>query len=543
MKIIVIEADGLRAEFLGPYGNDWVETPSLNRIAASGFVFDHCLIGSPHRGAQTAALWTGLHPTQMALAQWGSRQTLAGGRHVSSEIEETSGTGTSREGSTRRSIVSSLRERGWKTVLVSPERSVLAHPLAESFEEHRLIGGGSEDVGDAERISFRVVRGEPEMTPLGRPAEDWGETRTALVFSEVCEALSQMEGAALVWCHLSDLRHHWDAPLAMRMRHHEEGDPEPWPGTNVPRLCLQGEVDPDWLLPFVSAYAAQVEVLDLCLAGLWSTLEELAHREPWMLVITSGRGMPLGEHGWLGTWHTPLHAELLHVPLIMAFSDGAGQSERSQALVYPHDLAASILGVAGVDVSVGQSEATILPDKTRVAIGGEDLLPIIRGELDHVRDRLFVWDGHQTLAVRTRGWFAQVRLVGQEDVEEIADSSTATDNGEEEIAEDWMAQDLTTVSARADLANLVKMRTQEGEDSLSDWEIEELRRRVRLFVKPDDRWEVNEVADRCPQIAGEFLKMTAEFLYSFQSLADASEQDARLVLSVLPDALVKGPEA
>jgi len=111
------------------------------------------------------------------------------------------------------------------------------------------------------------------------------------------------------------------------------------------------------------------------------------------------------------------------------------------------------------------------------------------------------------------------------------------------VPDEATLQDLTVVSARADLANLVKMRTQEGEDSLSDWEIEELRRRVRLFVKPDDRWEVNEVADRCPQIAGEFLKMTAEFLYSFQSLADVSRQSSYLALSVLPDDLVKGPEA
>ena len=541
MKIIVIEADGLRAEFLGPYGNDWVETPSLNRIAADGFVFDHCLIGSPHRAVQTAALWTGLHPTQIALHRSAVGNSVSLGDRVSSQ--ETSGDGTLQEDPAQRSIVSLLRKQNWKTVLISPESSVLAHPLAQTFEEHRLVGKLPDDAGDEEHSSFRVVQGEPAVTPVGRPAEDWAETRTAVVFSEVCETLSQIEGTALVWCHLSDLRNYWDAPLAMRMRHHEEGDPEPWSGTNVPRLRFRGEVDPDWLLPFVSAYAAQVEVLDLCLAGLWSTLEELAHREPWMLVITSARGMPLGEHGWLGTWHAPLHAELLHVPFMVAFSDGLGQSERSQALVYPHDLAVTVLNWVGVDTPIGRTGNTVGPEKTWVAIGGEDLLPIIRGEVDQVRDRLFVWDGHRTLAVRTRGWFAQVRLVGQEDAEEIADSSGALGSGEEAVPDEATLQDLTVVSARADLANLVKMRTQEGEDSLSDWEIEELRRRVRLFVKPDDRWEVNEVADRCPQIAGEFLKMTAEFLYSFQSLADVSRQSSYLALSVLPDNLVRGPEA
>jgi arylsulfatase A-like enzyme len=40
MKIIVLEACGLHLGYLGCYGNDWVATPNLDRMAAEGVVFD-----------------------------------------------------------------------------------------------------------------------------------------------------------------------------------------------------------------------------------------------------------------------------------------------------------------------------------------------------------------------------------------------------------------------------------------------------------------------------------------------------------------------
>jgi arylsulfatase A-like enzyme len=40
MKILVIEACGLHLGYLGCYGNDWVATPNLDRLAAQGITFD-----------------------------------------------------------------------------------------------------------------------------------------------------------------------------------------------------------------------------------------------------------------------------------------------------------------------------------------------------------------------------------------------------------------------------------------------------------------------------------------------------------------------
>src|SRR6478672_1102760 len=40
MRLLVLEALGLHLGYLGCYGNDWVATPNLDRLAAEGVVFD-----------------------------------------------------------------------------------------------------------------------------------------------------------------------------------------------------------------------------------------------------------------------------------------------------------------------------------------------------------------------------------------------------------------------------------------------------------------------------------------------------------------------
>jgi len=46
-RILVINAPGLHLGFLGCYGNDWVATPNLDRLAAEGVVFDQHHVTRP----------------------------------------------------------------------------------------------------------------------------------------------------------------------------------------------------------------------------------------------------------------------------------------------------------------------------------------------------------------------------------------------------------------------------------------------------------------------------------------------------------------
>jgi len=41
MNIIVIMLDSLRRDHLGCYGNDWIETPNIDRLATESIVFEN----------------------------------------------------------------------------------------------------------------------------------------------------------------------------------------------------------------------------------------------------------------------------------------------------------------------------------------------------------------------------------------------------------------------------------------------------------------------------------------------------------------------
>src|SRR5688572_30216139 len=61
MNALCLVIDGLRSGFLGCYGNSWVRTPAIDRLAAASFVFDQALIDSPRLEDAYRAFWLGRH--------------------------------------------------------------------------------------------------------------------------------------------------------------------------------------------------------------------------------------------------------------------------------------------------------------------------------------------------------------------------------------------------------------------------------------------------------------------------------------------------
>ena len=58
-NVVVIVSDTLRRDHLGAYGNDWIRTPALDRLAPRSVVFDNHLIGSFPTMPARADLLTG----------------------------------------------------------------------------------------------------------------------------------------------------------------------------------------------------------------------------------------------------------------------------------------------------------------------------------------------------------------------------------------------------------------------------------------------------------------------------------------------------
>jgi hypothetical protein len=218
----------------------------------------------------------------------------------------------------------------------------------------------------------------------------------------------------------------------------------------VPRLVLPDDFDPDVLLGIVQSYAGQVSLLDVCVGALLESLADGPLAEQTLLAVFSARGFPLGEHGRVGACDEALHGELVHVPMMIRFPDKLGAAGRSQALATPADLRPTLL------------EWWSHPDAADASIG-KSLVPIVRGEVETVRDRLVLGTPLAETAIRTPAWYMRLLDAPQ------------------------------------------------------------------LYVKPDDRWEVNDVADRCAPVVEE-LQAAAD---DFRQCLRAGNSDAAPISEIL----------
>src|SRR5256885_274942 len=88
-------------------------------------------------------------------------------------------------------------------------------------------------------------------------------TRAGL-FGAACEWVAAPQRPNVIWLHWRGMSGPWDAPLEMRYHFADEDDPDPPTFVVPPEKTMGVEVDPDEVLGFVQAYAAQIQVADLC---------------------------------------------------------------------------------------------------------------------------------------------------------------------------------------------------------------------------------------------------------------------------------------
>lgn len=337
MNTLCLVVDRLHWGYLGPWGNTWIDTPSFNRLASQGFVLDQFHLDSPQLDRLYQSYWLGRHARRSPISD------VAAG------------------------LPGRLAAAGIETVLVTDEPLVVRDPLATPFSRTVELEGA-----DPRRLAVTI-----------------DQTHLAHCFAVLLDQL-EAGGPSLTWCHLQSLGAAWDGPAEFRGLYVEPGDPEPSTRAEVPSLRLDKDFDPDQLLAISQAYAGQVTLLDACLGGLMEALESSPTGRETLLVVLSSRGFPLGEHGSVGTINEQLYGELVHLPLVLRFPDALGEGGRSQALVQPADVCATLLDWHGLAVDP--------------ASDGKSLLPLVREEVSALADRLHLVGSGQR-ALRTPAWY------------------------------------------------------------------------------------------------------------------------------------------
>ena len=211
----------------------------------------------------------------------------------------------------------------------------------------------------------------------------------------------------------------------MREWYAAEDDPAPPTSQRPPHFYQSERIDPDELLGWAQAYAAEVALWDQCLGGLLEIIDRHPIFQNAVLLVMGCRGYPLGEHHSVGHGLAvdadgDLYRELLQLPCLVRLPGGQHAS-RVQRLLQPDDLLKALTTWCARETQQKDPESDFFSS---------------------VPPRSTILSTHQNgnWSVRTPAWFLR--------------------------------------------AQVGKKKTKE------------------LYFKPDDLWEVNDLAERCAEVVG-----------------------------------------
>lgn len=297
---ICLVVDGLRAAALGTYGNTTYPTPQLDALASRALVSDWLWADSPHLADFYRSAWQSVHALRPAFA------------------------------SERPSVLEQLQAAGVRQWVVTDDPWLTEQSGQLPFDEALLFENGAESAAD--RL---------EDTALGR------------FFAEAIEQLHQwredVAGAdSLMWLHSQGLFGPWDAPLELRADLLDDEDPPPAEFVQPPDALREVD-DPDVLLSYRVAYAAQIAVLDACVGAFVQAVEAEFAESETLIMLTSSRGFALGEHGSIGTDCEELFSERLHLPWLLYPCGNSTPLPRRAALDQPADIGATLTEWLGAE--------------------------------------------------------------------------------------------------------------------------------------------------------------------------------------------------
>ena len=148
--------------------------------------------------------------------------------------------------------------------------------------------------------------------------------------------------ADLLWVHLGSLGVSWDAPQVWRDGFFDEDDPPPGPAAEIPQFAVTEETDPDQVSAVRQIFAGELAHLDDWLGRLVATVSGRWQR--FGMLLLGLRGIPLGLHGQVGTAsdEPAPYTELTHVPAILVDPADRQASQRYGGLLMPVDLGATV---------------------------------------------------------------------------------------------------------------------------------------------------------------------------------------------------------
>jgi len=340
VNVIVIVSDTCRQDHLGCYGNEWMRTPSLDRLAAESAIFDNCHTGSfptlPHRAdcflGRYGFPFYGWSPLP---SDWPSlAEVLTGAGYVTQLIHDTPHL-CSRNHYYNRGFMGQHWNRGQESDC----------EFTRANDEVDLGCGLEMDRYNDLRQAMNSA-----LQRLDHPGElGHHSSRTALDVCRWLENNCEADGFFL-WVDMFDPHEPWTAPehftnMYLDKEHHGQK-------VRHPNYAFTDYLTEDELKWSHAAYCGELTLVDKWIGVMLDKIADLGLLDDTAIFFTADHGFYLGEHGRigkssLGSAPWPLYREIIAEPLLVRLPDGP-RGVHLDPLVQPVDLRPTILQLCGV---------------------------------------------------------------------------------------------------------------------------------------------------------------------------------------------------
>ena len=387
-NVIFILSDDQGAWAMGCAGNDELDTPNLDRIAATGIRFENFFCASPVCSPARASILTGQIPSQHGVQDFLRKGNSTHLPADGVEIEYMRG---------RRSYIETLAENGYACGLSGKwhlGRSALPQLGFDYWNVH--ASGGSS--------YYRAP-----MIEDGNFYQPDGYV-TDVITDHALEFLdAQLDSDAPF-----SLNVHYTAPHApwgrehhpadVFNRYHDECAFDSVPDEPIHRSQLDKEPGaatlgdtPENRRLALSGYFAAITEMDRNIGRLLDWLEQNGLRENTPVVLNADNGMNMGHHGiWgkgNGTYPPNMFDTAVKVPTLVSRPGHVPQDLVCDKLLSQYDFMPTLLGYLGLEADSDQP----LP--------GRDFSPVLRGESMAGDAPVFVLDEYgPTRMIRTQRW-------------------------------------------------------------------------------------------------------------------------------------------
>lgn len=319
--IVLVVIDTLRADHLGAYGYGRPTSPTLDRLAADGTLFEDATAVTSWTRPSIASLFTSRLPSEHGV--------VASLSELDSDVP---------------TLAELLSAAGYDTLGVSGNFPHLnaSSGLDRGFERFVSVAmPGNDPQGDT---LMRL-----ELSPGARPAPLRAPTAEELN-ARVLEALPEApeDRPLLLYVHYMDPHSGYLPPRELQERFRRSSVEGPSPTSDYVVELAAGRrpssaAERDRL---VDLYDAEIASVDAALGSLLAALDERGFGEDAVVVVLSDHGEEFLDHdGWFHGM--TLHDELLRVPLVFHDARGVLPVGRRDEPVELLDVAPTLLALAG----------------------------------------------------------------------------------------------------------------------------------------------------------------------------------------------------